>query len=223
MRTVGYLVLALITAVAMSACGDDDGGQATEATSSPESASKAPVEPTTAGDEAFPEGTHTSEGFGIPVTLTVGDGWKRPVDDPDFFALEYPRKVDAPFGYIAFLLPTQTYNPTESNLVLGPPPTDFVGWITNHRLLNIVDTKDVILGGLEGTELEITMSTVSDFPLFKLSDGDYELRFEDHIRMLVLNAGGSQVLVTYGSDLPTNFDDFEPMAEDVLATVEFAE
>jgi len=225
-RTLRLLVFPLGTALLISsvlACGgDDETPEATDRASPTVDEATSSASPPTVG-EALSPGTYRTQSFGIPVTFAVGEGWKKPVDNPDFFVLEHPPSADGPFGFIGFHLPRETYNPTQSNLELGPPPSDFVEWITNHRLLQIVESQPVTLGGAEGTQFEITTDTVSDFPLFKLSDDDLELRFRGHIRMVVLDVAGSQLLVTYGSDLPTNFDNFEPMAETVLATVEFGE
>ena len=223
MMTVPRLVLIILaSAILTAACGGDD-EDSPEPTPSPEPSEATQVTTSPASRDSLPAGTHTSENFGISVSVTVGDGWKRAVDAPDFFVVEHPRAVDGPFGYIAFIRPEQVYNPTESTLELGTPPSDFVEWFKTHRLINVIETRDVTVGGIQGTELEIATETFSDFGLFKISDGDYELRFEDRIVMIVLEVSGSQLLVSYGSDLPTNFDAFDPAAQDVLASVEFSE
>jgi hypothetical protein len=56
-----------------------------------------------------------------------------------------------------------------------------------------------------------------------LSDGDYSLRYNDHFSVAVLNAGDSQVLIMYESELPADFDNIEADAEEILATLEFEE
>jgi hypothetical protein len=79
------------------------------------------------------------------------------------------------------------------------------------------------LGGIEGTEYEITIDNVEDVPLFEQSDGEIGTRFNDHFRIAVLGPPGSQLLVMYGADIPPNFAAFDPLAKEVLATVEFEE
>ena len=217
--------LALVAVIAV-ACGDD-GAKGTPEAGSPSASVTAGASPTSAAGGALSAGTHTSESFATAVSLTVGEGWKLVVDAPDIFVVERTPQPGSTFGYIAFLYPPEVYDPTETELLLEPPPADFVTWFNDHRLLTIVDTQPVTLGGIEGTAFEITAGNtsgfVSDFPLFKQSDGDYELSYRDHIRMDVVDRGGKELLVTYGSDKPDNFDAFEPLATEVLNTVEFGE
>jgi hypothetical protein len=224
-RIVRPLLAGLIVAIGLllvSCGGDDDGGDETAATS-PAATDATTTSTTGAGGGGLSAGEHTSEGFATAVTFTVSDGWVNPVDNPDFFVIERSRTAQAPLLYVAFLHPGQAYNPTETALELGPPPEDFVAWIESHRLLQVEDKKSVSVGGLDGTQFEITTDNFGDFGLFETSDGQVEARFQDHLSLIVLGAVGSQLIVSYGSELPTDFDAIEADAEEVLATVQFGE
>jgi hypothetical protein len=213
----------LLAAALVLACGDDEkSGEVSDGTS-PTAATGSPTTGTGAGEDALPAGEHMSAGFGTAVTFTVGEGWQKPVDLPDILVLERPRTAQKPLIDIAFVRPAEAYNPTEAQLVLGRAPADFVSWIGSHRLLKVEDEKAVSIGGLTGTQLEITGDAEDDFHLFRLSDGDYSLRYNDHFSVAVLNAGDSQVLIMYESELPADFDNIEADAEEILATLEFEE
>jgi hypothetical protein len=219
-------VALLGSAAVAAACGSDESDSAAfTATATTASASATPqAVATDSATRTLPAGTHTSQQFAIPFTLSVPAGWEVMVDNPDIFAIEHPRAADAPFAYIVFMVPEQAYEPAESGPVLAAAPTDFAHWLSNHRLLNVVGTGPATLGGLTGTRVDIaTNDPFGGFPLFKLSDGDFDVRFRDRFAFVVLNRAQSQVLVSYGSDLPVNFEAAEALTQAVLATVSFQE
>jgi hypothetical protein len=224
MRTAAAIVLVMAAAAMMGCGGDDESDDGGEDAPTEAAATDSPTEATSGGGTgALTPGEHTTEEFATPATYTVGEGWEAFVDNPDFFVMERLRTAEEPVLFIAFLRPEEAYNPTETTLELGPAPADFAQWLQDHRLLEVVDMREVTLGGLMGTQFEVTTDTFSAVNLFKTSDGDFDLRFQDHISVAVLDAGDSQVLVMYGSDLPTDFDRIEADAEEVLASMEFGQ
>ena len=218
--TVFALSLAAIFA---TGCGDDDANDPGATPTTQPASATPPGGSMGTGNRELQPGTYTSEQFAVPVTLTVGEGWEVVVDRPDIYVVEHPAAEDGPFGFIGFLLPEQAYNPTETNLVLGPAPEDFVAWFSSHRLIDVVSTEPVTLGGLTGTRLDLAIDQGERFDILETSDGPIEVRFRDRFAVAVLDANERQLLVMYGSDLPINFEAFDSVAQAVLATVTFNE
>jgi hypothetical protein len=209
--TLGLLFL--LPALIM-ACGDDESPPA--ATEEPTDAATA-TEAAGGGDGAGD--TFTSSQLPISVTVTVPEGWEQPSDAdlPDLFAV-----FETGVGWVDFLQPTQVYNrPTATESELASPPADYVAWFNENALATVLATEDVTVGNLTGTRLEITNDDES-FALFKLSDeSDYDLSLSDHIYAHILDAGGTQIIVSCGVGRGGDFAEFEQTCEEILSTVEF--
>jgi hypothetical protein len=223
-RSFGAMLV--MAAVLSFGCGSDDSNDSATNAAEPRATERTGAATTpaaTAGSVELSAGTHTSDQFVVPTSFTVGEGWILGIDNLDILAIEYlsPRDDDAPAGYIAFLRPERTYNPTEMNLVLGPAPEDFAAWFGAHRLLDVVSSEPTTLAGLAGTRVEIDVDQGDSFDLFELSDGAYGVYYRDHIAVYVLDAAGKQLLVSYGADSVGGFPAFEEFAQQVLETVSF--
>jgi hypothetical protein len=153
--------------------------------------------------------------------VTAPPGWEQPSDAdlPDLFAVIRPG-----IGWVDFLQPTQVYvYPTETQSELTGPPADYVTWFNENPFATVVATEEVTVGGLSGTRLEVTNPNNEPFALFKLSDGsDYDLSYLDHIYAHVLDANGTQIIVSCGVERAgPEFTEFAETCDDILATVEF--
>jgi hypothetical protein len=209
------LCLLILVAVLTGACGGDD--------ESPP-ATEEETDAATATEEADGGGTgetFTSSQLPISITATAPDGWEQPPDAdlPDLFAI-----FQQGTGWVDFLQPTQFYvYPTETQSELTGPPADYVVWFNENPFATVVATEEVTVGGLQGTRLEITNSDNEPFALFKLSDGsDYDLSYLDHIYAHVLNANGTQIIVSCGVERAgPEFAEFAETCDEILSTVEF--
>ena len=165
-------------------------------------------------------GTFSSSQLPISVTVTAPDGWEQPsdADQPDIFVVIQPGR-----GFIDFVQPTQVYNrASETSSELSDPPADYVAWFNENALVDVLSTEPATIGGLEGTRLEIKNDSY-DFALYKLSDGsDYELNLSDHVYTYVLDADGTQIIVTCGVQRGEDpLATFREKCDEVLSTVEF--
>jgi hypothetical protein len=212
-------VAALLTvSLIVAACGDDDDdGEAPAATTARASvtASGAPADDDEEGE------TLVSSRLPVPVTVSApGLFVPEDADSPDLFAVV---QQNFPNGYIDFVQPTQVYTyASETESDLGAPPADYVDWLTSNPFADLVDSRDVTVGGLQGTRLEMTNYDYDPFSLFKLSDGsDYHFSYRDRLYIHVLDANGTQILVICGTENGVNFPEFASTCDDVLQHVEF--
>jgi hypothetical protein len=76
---------------------------------------------------------------------------------------------------------------------------------------------------LSGTRLEVTNPDNEPFALFKLSDGsDYDLHYLDHIYAHILDAGGTQIIVSCGvARAGPEFAEVAETCDEISSTVEF--
>ena len=101
------------------------------------------------------------------------------------------------------------------------PPADYVAWFNENPFLDVLSTEVVTVGGLEGTRLEV-QNNGEPFPLIKLSDGsDYDFSYLDHIYAHILDANGSQIIISCGVSGGSNFAAFAEQCDEVLETVDF--
>ncbi len=214
------LLLLILVAVLATACGDDD-SESTAIETSPAVSTSPTKAPSATGGDDTSDGVHASSQLPISVIVTTGEGWEVPEDAdlPDIFAVV---QTEFPLGYLDFVQPTEVYNyPSISESVVGDPPADYVQWLNDNPFDIVTASKDVTVGGLQGTRLTIANPDNESFSLFKLSEGDYHLSYQDTDYVYVLDADGTQVLVICGTDNGRDFAEFQTTCEEAVATAEF--
>jgi hypothetical protein len=195
-------VLTLTTLLA--ACGDDDSpGETT-----------APAE-TSAGAPA----DVTSENFKTPVTVAINDEWSAELDTENEYILFRPTAPSGPGGVISFLYVQTVYNP-ENTLETEDAPADMAEWLRTHALLDVRSEEPVNIAGYTGTRLETVADNVDDFPVFELSDGPYDLLFNEHSYFYVLDVGDEQLVIQVTPENPPQFPVFSDAAVPVLGSAE---
>jgi hypothetical protein len=208
------VLLILLAAIAGACVGDDE--EATPA------ATEEATDEATATEAADGAGdTFSSTQLPVSVTVTAPPAWEQPseADLPDLFAV-----FKQGIGWVDFLQPTQFYvYASETQSEVTGPPADYVAWFNENPFATVVATEDVTVGGLQGTRLEMTNPNNEPFALFKLSDGsDYDLSYLDHIYAYVLDANGTQIIVSCGVERGgPEFTEFAQTCEEILGTVEF--
>ncbi len=207
-----FLTVALMLAVFIAGCGDDDDGGDNTPAPSTEGTSIAAASP---ASEVI-----ASETFEPAVAMTVAGDWDVVLDTATELIVDHPREVQTPGGVIAFALPEKVYNP-ENTLEQQDTPADLVDWFNSHRLLIVRAEEAATLGGLTGTRLEVVANNVDDFPLFEVSDGAFEIRFNEHFYAYVLDSDGQQMLVFVSVENPAQLSTFMTAAQPALDSVEF--
>jgi hypothetical protein len=129
---------------------------------------------------------------------------------------------DAPPPNLSFLNPTKVYKPLDpaADEQLLPAPKDMAAWIRDHPELKVEKTESVTIGGVPGTQFDVSVS--GDAALFRVADNDLFLATENENRVIVLeDVAGETVVIVVDGKKP-QMEEFLPEAQRVLDTVRFA-
>jgi hypothetical protein len=214
-RVVGLLVIPILAALA-TACG------------APEESKPRPLPE---DPQTLSPGTYVSEEYEPSLSFRVGKGWSTaPPESPDDLLLI--RAHDERRG-VGFANAQDIYKPTKNGVpIVEDAPEDMVGWFRRHPYLQTSKPEPVTVGGVEGEQFDVV---VGDLPQDYLgvcgrdcvatlgfSDGtSLDIYPEDKLHLIVLeDVEGETVVIGFGS--PTSqFDEFAPMAQKVIDTVEW--
>ena len=205
--------------LALVACGDDDDGDDTDPTTSPEEATN----PTATGDASSPAAgesvTFSSEVFELPVTMNAVGLWTYGDDVVDAFFIVHDDEDSGPAGYLGVITPKTVY--AADGLTKEPVPADLASWLKSHPRLIVEDEQPATVGGLSGVQLDVRSDEEGDWNLFDVAFGPLEVRYNDRVRFIVLDGPSGQVVISTGADQPSLFDNFIPLAEPVVESIEF--
>src|SRR5687767_7259846 len=145
-QTLKLALLAMLVALALSACEGNNQQQASEPRLLPEE------------EQQLPPGQYRSEEFKPSLTFRVGKGWSMaPPETSDHLHLQ--REV---IGGLGFLKIAEVYEPNRTGLpTLAEPPKDWVAWYRRHPYLRTSNHKQVEVGGVEGEQFDMV---VADLP-----------------------------------------------------------
>jgi len=171
-----------------------------------------------------------------------GDDWKFEGPSGDLGDPEHPdylfiQKVE--FGEIAFFDlrklkgvfkprgPTGAVEPM-------PAPDELVGWFRRHPYLKTSEPEPITVGGYKGVQFDVVLANLPEnheglcgktahcLDIFALSTGgSSEVYYLKRNHFIVLDSvDGVPVVIQY-EDLKDEFDEFVPVAENVLQSVEW--
>ncbi|MEO8425316.1 MAG: hypothetical protein ABI595_15570 [Actinomycetota bacterium] len=171
--TVGYrrgrlLVFGLFLLAACSGTNDPPSTSEGRSPSTDESVSTTPVTdglPLTDGD--LDPGTYTFEGFGEPMSFSVGEGWssllqpKPGEGQTQVGAVFILFNADAPAANLAFSVPTRVVDPQKAwdetgNLI--PVPDDLIAWFADHPMLQAEEPFATTLGGRDAKGIDYVVA-----------------------------------------------------------------
>jgi hypothetical protein len=171
----------------------------------------------------------TSPTFVIPVTLTAGPGFEVVEDQhPRDFALYRERSQYGPDAYLSFLSPTSLFNG-------DPLPGDLITWLETKEGVEVVEAKDVTIGGLSAKQLDVKGvaegTGLFEVGLFEMEGARFILVPGELARLIVLDVDSHVIVIatgvlaaTPGETLPDEaaaFAEVLPDLEAMLATVQF--
>jgi hypothetical protein len=242
-RRLSQCATGLLSATLLfAACGGDDEKKATPTTKERTAAAlpaRGSVEP----------GTYITRTFRPEVTLTVGDGWTVafPEEADNFFIVRgFDPTSPNPEAWqsLTFSRISEIFDsfflrdPIDKRGHTRPAPDDLAGWLRENPYLETSEPIRVTVGGVDGVQLDATVkplpldqaqgtcATASRrcIVLFNLENPDaYYAQLEGTTnRYIVLKVRGASVLVNISpSEEGEPLADFLPLAEEVLATVDF--
>ncbi len=200
---VSVLVLVIVL---LSAC-------APAATPSPAPIAVAP----TAAPTVAPERTTFSpKTFNLPITLIHSPEWSVAEEYPDEFLLSYAGH-DAGMAFI---------NVENAKVADGIAfPDDFVTWIKSPAsLFQVVESKSVLVGGFQGTQINATAACGDKTYWIRLSGTGWKCPNGEHIGFIYLgDAHGERVLIQIQpSPDGRDYEFIVEEAQKVLDTVVFS-
>src|SRR5215218_10126791 len=187
---------------------------------------------------------HTTE-FTPPLSFHIsGDDWRfegpsGTLGDPERSDYLFFEKV--PEGEIAFFNLRKVKGVYKPRGPTGatepvPAPDQLVGWFRHHPYLKTSEPEPATVGGAKGVQFDVVLAnlprnhegvcgkTAHCLDIFALSTGGsseiYYLKREHYI---VLESVDGVPLIIYYSDLKDRFDEFAPVAEKVLQSVEWTD
>jgi hypothetical protein len=205
-----------------------------------------PLEPGTYTFDGFVEpitftiGEGWEADIGLAAEDKIGTAGEEETELTRFFALFHEDHPDASLGFLA---PLRVVDPAkdwdeEGNLVAVPD--DLIAWMTDHPFHEAEPPFDATVGTLPARAVDIRVAEVPEngwpncgqcilwFPLSVRSEegpltaGDdvWGEDLDGYDRLLVVELSGRQLLVDVGATARMSFDEFIPVAEEVLATVD---
>ena len=212
-----------VVAGVILACGGDDKPSAQGAASPSATATPTTAAASTAAASGSPASTTlTGKYFEPQITVTVpSSDWKTTLDTKNEFVLEQGRGASGPEGGIAMFFPQTVYDALDG-ITKEAPPADLVAWVKTNHALNVVAEEAATIGGYPATRMEIRGDSGDDIHLVQASDGTFNLSYNEHSDIYVLDAGGRQLLIISGPRLPTEYEKYVSAARPILASIRFA-
>jgi hypothetical protein len=225
------LGLLVILALTMSACG---GGGAEHQ----QAQAQAKGRPLPKFEQAvLPPGKYHTTEFKPPLSLRLpGKGWRfegpseslGDPEHPDYLFFEYrPMGGEGAINFLNLRKVEGIYKPTGA-LESVPAPDELVGWFQHHPYLKTSKPEPVTVGGVKGVQFDVETNLPKRFnkedgvKFVKLSTGGplgpYYTKTEHFI--ILENVKGFPVVIIYKNEKDV-FDDFVPIAEKVLKSVEW--
>lgn len=212
-RTDILLILVMGATLVLAGCGDDDGDVA-DSTTEP-TATVSASSPTPAAEVEL-----VSKNFDLPVTLTATGEWVFDRDDPHEVVVRHVPEDTGPGGFIHTFLPSGVY--AHDGLTQQPVPDDLTAWVREHPRIILEGEQPATVGGLGGVQLEISSDQLDDWNLFETPSGPFEIYWNDRLRLFILDGPTGPIVVAAGAQLPEQFEQFLPLMEPAIETMEFS-
>jgi hypothetical protein len=200
------LCLALAVALSFACGGDDDSAGDASATGETAAADTREI---------------TSEQFSPQLTVTLSIPWEVEVDEAGVFALHRGVAEGIPEGEIGILYPRSVFS--HDGLEQEDLPPDLVEWLKAHPRLEVLAERDVTIGGLSGTELELQSDEFDAWALFLDDLGEAHVDYNEHFLLSIVETDEGPLAVWLTPDEPGRFDAFVPDAQAVVDSIQFAQ
>jgi hypothetical protein len=231
---LGLLVTLTLT---VSACGSGGGGEHQQAQAQVKGRPLPKYE-----RAVLPAGEYHSTEFTPSLSFHLtGDKWRfegpsGTLGDPEHPDYLFVEKV--PWGEIAFFNLRKVEGVYKPKGPTGakepvPNPDDLVGWFRHNPYLKTSDPKPASVGGFEGVQFDVALTnrpvnhkgicgSTDCLDIFALSSGgSSEVHFTKQEHYIVLENVEGVPVVIYYNNVKDDFDEFVPVAEKVLKSVEW--
>ena len=184
---------------------------------------------------SLPAGRYHTTEFEPSLSFRInGDDWRfegpsGTLGDPEHPDYLFFQKVpEAEISFFDIRKLKGVYKPRGPAGKIEPPPAadELVGWFQQHPYLETSEPEPISVGGVNGVQFDLVVANLqkddSCVDIFKLSTGGpSEACVFKKARYIVLeDVKGVPVVIQYGDE---NVDEFVPVAEKVLESVEWTE
>lgn len=227
---------ALLSALALAACGSDDKPQPAKA-----AAAAATPFPSVIGGNVAGGKTYATREFKPSIALTPSDGeWKAVVDDgPAHFGIAREAESQAGSWLLAFHRMEQVFDPEKGGKMPGdavPAPADFGKWIESHPRLKVDGPRPVQVLGREGRQYDVTTisapksqpddcgkSSGNCVPMFVDSVNTVWFSKDEKVRLIVVDdPDGKEIVIEQYIRPGRTFDEAMAALEPTLDSARFA-
>ena len=225
-HSLAFGVLVILIALTLSACGGgaSRGGEDQQARGRP-----LPKY----GQASLPEGRYHTTEFEPSLSFRItGDDWRfegpsgtlGDPEHPDY--LFFQRVPAAEIAFFNLRKLKGVYDPRgpAGEIEPMPAPDELVGWFQQHPYLKTSKPEPISVAGVKGVQFDVVVVNMQKgdrcLSIFALSTGGPSDACDFHkVRYIVLeDVKGVPVVIYYGDE---NFDEFVPVAENVLQSVEW--
>jgi hypothetical protein len=192
---------------------------------------------------SLPAGRYHTTEFEPSLSFRItGDGWKfegptgvlGDPEHPDYLFFEKVPEVEIAFFNLRKL--KGVFKPRGPTGAVEPMPAtdELVEWFQHHPYLKTSDPEPVTVGGYKGVQFDVVLANLPTnheglcgkasqcLDIFALSTGgSSEIYYLKKDRYIVLEDVKGVPVVIYYTDLKDEFDEFAPVAEKVLRSVEW--
>jgi hypothetical protein len=231
-----FLAVLVAAVLTVGACGDDDDQEpatATRETTAGASSGAEAAEPLPRAPGPLTPGAYVTEVFEPTMSFSLGRGWRVLAPETPTFATLVHGGGGEPL--LAFVRPVRVVDPErryprgvpESGLL--PIPDDLAGWLARHPLLKAGERKTVTVGGVRGTQIDITVESPyrsagcpAPCVLFFATSPEFMVQATEgqRIRATILEVDGEQIAIgILASD--EGFEELAAPAEQVVETLRF--
>ena len=149
-------------------------------------------------------GTYTTSAFEHPFTFTIdGDGWTNDRNWPHGGSMTKA-------GVEAFLWASGVVsgNVDGETVDIGPAPADFIAHLGKFDGFTVSEPVPVTLDGVSGLQVDVLSNDVQAPGMFLLPEDAFNLAPNEKARFLVLDKGGSTVILIVDAFDAATFDAF---------------
>ena len=163
--------------------------------------------------------------FGVPLTLTLVDGWTRDQIQPSNLDLQRGGPNGTDLGFHPLSMVTLPGDPDALTWI--PVPADFVAWIRSRPEFVVGDPRSVTVGGRSGTLIDgefVWKTGTTERDIVRYSDGAWKYDHLDaggRMRFIIVPRSSGDGLLIVMNARDADFDADAAALDALLATVTF--
>jgi hypothetical protein len=196
------------------------------------------------GQASLPAGRYYTTEFEPSLSFRIsGDDWRfegpsgtlGDPEHPDYLFFQKVPEAEISFFDIRKLKGVYKPRGPAGTIESAPAPDELVDWFQHHPYLKTSEPEPISVGGIKGAQFDVIVANLPKnhegvcgktphcLDIFALSTGgSSEVYYTKRARFIVLKDVKGVPVVIYYTNLKDEFDEFVPVAEKVLKSVQWA-